>query len=439
MWEPLEFKCGQATPQLTLLSLAGCLTSSMVQNAAWGACQLLPSWSGVPVPSTLWQVLLLWHFSVPCCQHIPHTSHCLRTACHPVLLLQCLKFRPRFERKIIILKLLHSLTVSKCSWRAEPPGQHLQGFPAAKSSSWHQQLLIHGEPGSYMGWLVGAKLNKWAVLEGKPRGATVWRRPCPHAPAFHVAKITFLVVTNVFPVTGAWVSILPSESHLIFHSHQAAPPAPRCHKGARSQNIEELVPKWSPCSTCLTACVSPPCLQYISVAGEPTSTWVSSLLPMETPAAPGKDSQHPADLARESLKAVSNTNGSFAPAKMQCSVIAKVTGIALRTGFWACDLLCDTRVCAEKPMSKECCQGVGLHQCYLPTPLGKGTGKERTGFLVKVLGGNAWLGETSAWSMPSVLRSSQRQGRAMGELPLEEGLLSCMESSWGTQEWWGHS
>lgn len=141
------------------------------------------------------------------------------------------------------------------------------------------------------------------------------------------------MVTDVFPTTGAWVSTLPSENHLIFLSHQAAPPAPRCCRGATSQNTEELVPRWSPCSTCQTACLSPPSLRYSSVAGEPTSTWVSSLLPKETPAAPGKETQHPAELARESLKAVSNTNGSFAPGKIQCSAFAKATGMVLHTGL----------------------------------------------------------------------------------------------------------
>lgn len=129
---------------------------------------------------------------------------------------------------------------------------------------------------------------------------------------------------------------------------------------------------------CQPACVSPSHLQYSSVTGEPTSTWVS-LLPKETPAAPGKDSHHPADLARESLKAVSNTNGSFAPAKMQCNVFASATVM----DYELCGLLCDTHVYARKAHEQGLLLEVGLHWCYLPTPLRQGTGKDRTGFLVK--------------------------------------------------------
>lgn len=208
------------------------------------------------------------------------------------------------------------------------------------------------------------------------------------------------------------------------------------HKGAMSQSTEELVPRWSPHSTCQPACVSPPHLQSSSVAGEPTSTWVSSLLPKETQAAPGKDSQHPADLARESLKAVSNTNGSFAPAKMQCNVFASATVMASHTGLWALwPPVWHTRVC-RKAHEQGVLLAVGLHWCYLPTPLRQGTGKDRTGFFVKSV--HPW-GKCLAWGNLGLVNAIKRQGWAMGELPLVEGLLSSMESSWGTQEWWGHS
>lgn len=182
------------------------------------------------------------------------------------------------------------------------------------------------------------------------------------------------MATDVFPITGAWASPLPLENHLIFLSHQAAPPAPWCHKGATSQDTKELVPGWSPCSTCQTACVSPPCLQHSSVAGEPTSMWVSSLLPKDTPAAPGKDSQHPADLARESPKAVSNTSGSSAPAKMQhCFCKGNRNGLAHRIMSFVTSCVIHTRVCRK----------AHEHWCYLPTPLREGTGEGSTGFLVK--------------------------------------------------------
>lgn len=78
---------------------------------------------------------------------------------------------------------------------------------------------------------------------------------------------------------------------------------------------------------------------------------------------------------------------------------------------------------------------MGLHQCYLPTPLRKGTEKDRTG-LVK--GEHPW-GKCLAWGNLGLVNANgaelqQTTGGSHGELPLVEGLLSCMESSWGTQK-----
>lgn len=80
MWEPLEFKCGQATP-LPVLGLAGCLTSSVVQNAAhrslpatsklvWYASPLhtLPG----PVPLAFLCPLLPAHTA-----HLTQPSYCM--------------------------------------------------------------------------------------------------------------------------------------------------------------------------------------------------------------------------------------------------------------------------------------------------------------------------------------------------------------------------
>lgn len=147
IWKPQEFERGHATP-LPLLDLTG--------YPAWQVAQCKTLHRVCTEPARYFQTgLECW--SPPCfirsCSSgtspaCAASTYCTpRPACAPhAALCSCSsawqESQSCFERKIIILKLLHGLTVPKRSWRAEPPGQHLQGFPAAKNSSWHQQLLI---------------------------------------------------------------------------------------------------------------------------------------------------------------------------------------------------------------------------------------------------------------------------------------------------------
>lgn len=179
------------------------------------------------------------------------------------------------------------------------------------------------------------------------REAKRWYRPlekaCPPIPAFHVAKITLAVAADVFPITGVWTSPLPSGNNLGLFSHQAVPPAPQCRRGVMSQATKGLEPGGSshPCPSQQHRLTGTAQLQV-------SPSLHGSLLysyPMETSAAPGEDSQHPTGLARESLKAVSNTNGSFTLAKMWHGVFAKAKETVLHAGLWALQPPVCRRVC----------------------------------------------------------------------------------------------
>lgn len=141
-----------------------------------------------------------------------------------------------------------------------------------------------------MAHLVSAKPNKWAVQAGKPRGDTVWRRPCPHVPAFLSCS------KNNFPSSHRCISnhctkgcrCLPSLQKMTWffsdtEQHHLPTVLQRGHKpGHQEPCIRGVFLPCTPPSSMLrqTECVcSLSVYRNISVADEPIPTCLSSLLP----------------------------------------------------------------------------------------------------------------------------------------------------------------
>lgn len=134
-----------------------------------------------------------------------------------------------------------------------------------------------------------------------------------------MAKITFQAVTDVFPITGVGAGVSPPfRKQLNFAQPLSSTTCPVLlprhhnpgHQGACTAGVLlALHPSQQHTE-------HPPCVyKYSSVADEPMPTCLSSLLPPHRDPRSSRESWHPADLARKTLKGVSNTNGSFAPVK----------------------------------------------------------------------------------------------------------------------------